>query len=98
MAGVGRSLPATVAGGEGARQKVERLLGEAEVELGMERLFGREWFGEDGVWRYDVPVPGQDGEGGEEVTFEKVAEAHPVVVRWRWKVLELAAEVGLRVE
>ncbi|KAK5136199.1 hypothetical protein LTR08_004036 [Meristemomyces frigidus] len=93
LEGVGRAL---AEGGEGVR--VGRLVREAEGELGVEGLFGAEWVGEDGVWRYEVDGSGS-GRGGEgaEVTFERVAEAHPVVVKWRARVLGLAAEVGLKV-
>ncbi|KAL9071121.1 MAG: hypothetical protein Q9161_004460 [Pseudevernia consocians] len=59
-------------GGKGLRQ----LLKEAREHLVIEKIFGREWWGEDGIWRYDVQ--GRE----EEVTFRRVVDAHPLVRRW----------------
>lgn len=59
-------------GGKGLRQ----LLKEAREHLAIEKIFGREWWGEDGIWRYDVQ--GRE----EEVTFREVVDAHPLVRRW----------------
>ncbi|KAI7166152.1 hypothetical protein KC352_g25920, partial [Hortaea werneckii] len=54
------------------------LLESAEEELKVENLFGRTYFGEDGIWLYRVP--GQERED-EETTFEKIAAAHPLAIR-----------------
>lgn len=76
------------------RDHARQLLGEAEEELKMEKLFGEEYFGSDGIWLYSVP--NQDDES--EVTFEKIAGAHPIVYRWRERVLGLARDLGLPLE
>ncbi|KAK3697119.1 Essential protein Yae1, N terminal [Vermiconidia calcicola] len=72
----------------------EHLLRQAEEELDVRKLFGQEWFGEDGVWRYDVAGQGEE----EEVTFKEVAEAHPVLRKWMGIVRELASGLALRLE
>ena len=41
---------------EALRQDVEEKLRQAETELQLARVFGPEFFAEDGVWRYDVPT------------------------------------------
>ena len=64
-------------------ERVEKLLGEAKVELGTRSVFGTEWWGEDGVWKFDVPGE----EDGNEVLFPDVAAAHPLVVKWE-KIIE----------
>ncbi|KAF2397514.1 hypothetical protein EJ06DRAFT_533118 [Trichodelitschia bisporula] len=80
----------------GAREEdKEQLQGEAgrvREELDMKRVFGREWFGEDGVWRFDVP--GDEGE----ITFREVARAHPLVRRWVERAKRLADELGVDLE
>lgn len=53
----------------------------AREELAVERLFGKEFWGADGVWRYDVQKAGGEGDG-EEVTFQEVVEQHPLVKEW----------------
>jgi hypothetical protein len=77
-------------GGEvykGEAERVEGLLGMAKGELGTKSVFAREWWGEDGVWRFEVP-----GEGdGMEVTFPDVAGAHPLVAKWE-RVIEVEVE------
>lgn len=51
----------------------------------MTRLLGEEFFGPDGVWKFDVE--GQDA-GDEElkVTFKDVAAAHPLLKKWEGTV------------
>ena len=73
------------------KEEVRKMLEAAEEELKVETLFGEEHFGEDGSWIYDVP--GQEDEG--EVTFAKVAEAHPVVKKWRVRLQELCKRLDL---
>ena len=56
------------------------LMKEAREHLAVEKVFGREWWGEDGIWIYEVQ--GKQ----EEVTFHEVADAHPLVKRWTQRV------------
>jgi len=84
-------------GGEvGDRDRLKEMLRKAEEELRIEKLCGSAWFGEDGVWIYEVPVKNAGEGGGEDVTFAEVAEAHPVLKKWRGEVRELARWVGLK--
>ncbi|KAI7185677.1 hypothetical protein KC363_g6989 [Hortaea werneckii] len=69
-----------------------RLLEAAEEELKVENLFGRTYFGEDGIWLYHVP--GQERED-EETTFEKIAAAHPLVRQWTESIFALSSKVGV---
>ncbi len=55
-----------------------KLVRQAREELSVERVFGREWWG-DGGWRYEVV-------GGEEVTWMEVVGQHPVVRVWEGRV------------
>jgi hypothetical protein len=72
-------------------EEVKRMLEDAEEELKVEKLFGKDYFGEDGIWIYDVP--GQEDE--HEITFANVAEAHPVIRVWRERLRELCKGVNL---
>ncbi|KAM3087038.1 Essential protein Yae1, N terminal [Clarireedia jacksonii] len=48
-------------------RRMEDLLRRAKEELKTEKVFGREWWGEDGIWKFDV---------------SDVAAAHPLVKQW----------------
>jgi hypothetical protein len=75
--------------GESAR--VEGLWAEAKKELSTGSVFGREWWGEDGIWKFEV-----EGEGeGKEVTFPDVAGAHPLVRKWEGVVEKEVERWGL---
>jgi hypothetical protein len=72
-------------------RRLEILWAEAKEELGTRSVFGTEWWGEDGVWKFEVP-----GEGdGKEVLFPDVAGAHPLVVKWEKVVDEEVKKWGL---
>ncbi|CAK3762541.1 Hypothetical predicted protein [Lecanosticta acicola] len=73
-------------------EKVQKLLDDAQRELKLETLFGREYF-EDGVWLYHVPEPADDAEP--QITFGDVAARHPVLKKWNVAVLSLSKEYGL---
>ena len=74
------------------RAEVQELLAAAEGELNVQTLFGDQYFGQDGLWVYDIP--GQESlEGG--VTFEQVAGAHPLVKKWEGILSDLAVKLGL---
>ena len=68
---------------------------EAERELAVENVFGREWFGEGGVWKYDVGEEEGEGEG---VTLDRIVERHPLVRKWVERVRQGARRLGLEVE
>ena len=70
-------------------QRLRGLLGQARGEMALERIFGREWWTEDGVWGYHVP--GEEGE----VTWRKVVDAHPVVRKWEAIVGEEMRRAGV---
>ena len=67
---------------------------EARRSLSATELFGNEFFGEDGIWRFDVPCAssanGDDNAGG----FEEVAAAHPRIKAWTEIVLQWMERVG----
>ena len=64
---------------EEQRLRVERLYADAKAELRTQNVFGREWWGEDGIWTFEVPG---EGDEGKEVLFPDVVAAHPLVVKW----------------
>lgn len=82
-------------GNDGVGEEVSReLAGEwalVKTELDLLSLFGREFFGPDGIWKFEVE--GED-EGGE-VTFQEVADAHPLIGKWRESLLVLEERFGL---
>lgn len=90
-----------VASGEAAsdrltRQSARGQLVLAEEEMSMKRLFGDEFFGGDGVWTYSVP--GTEKAGEEDVTFQQIADAHPLVAKWEKAARALAGQVDLNVK
>jgi len=60
-------------------ERLGDLLAEAKKELKTESVFGRQWWGEDGIWTFEVPGEGLEGK---EVTFPDVAGAHPLIGKW----------------
>ncbi|KAJ4420925.1 Essential protein Yae1, N terminal [Neurospora sp. IMI 360204] len=40
---------------EDIREKVKKLLAEAEKDLSVQSIYGKEYWDEDGTWRYEVP-------------------------------------------
>ena len=73
--------------GKGFRQ----LLNDAREHLAIDKIFGREWWGEDGIWRYEVQ--GKE----EEVTFREVVDAHPLVRKWIKRVDQETRIAGVKV-
>lgn len=80
------------AGGKGEAKRLKKLLAEANRELALENVFGQEWWGKDGMWKFSVqPTAGGGGgkrhqhdndDDGEDVTFIEVAGQHPLLERW----------------
>ncbi|MCJ1381974.1 Essential protein Yae1, N terminal [Xylographa soralifera] len=86
-----------------AYSRLTHLRHQAAAELHLQRIFAAEYWGPDGLWRWAVGAPTptegreevEDGgmEGvGEEVTFEDVAAAHPLLRKWRGVVEEVRRE------
>lgn len=66
------------------KERFEALWGEAKGDLSTQGVFGKEYWGEDGIWRFEVP-----GEkDGKEVLFPDVAGAHPLVLKWEGVIEE----------
>jgi hypothetical protein len=64
------------------KERVGTLYEDAQRELNTQSVFGREWWGEDGIWKYDVPGEGE----GKEVVFPDIAAAHPLLKKWEENV------------
>jgi len=75
-------------------ERVEKLVSEAKEDLGTRSVFGTDWWGEDGVWKFEVPGE-QDGK---EVLFPDVAAAHPLVIKWERFVEDEVKRWGLNLE
>ncbi|KAK6502198.1 hypothetical protein TWF506_002786 [Arthrobotrys conoides] len=61
----------------------------AKQELALEKVFGRDYFGEDGVWKWAAEE--EDGE----MTFDDIILQHPLIVKWGDIVNKQAEELGL---
>ena len=77
---------------EGERTRVDGLVESAKKELCTQSIFGREYWGEDGIWKFEV---GKEGEGDGEVLFPDVAAAHPLVRKWEGVIEEEVKRWGL---
>lgn len=71
------------------RMKMRAILAEARRELTVEKVFGKEWWGPDGIWTFDV-------EPDVEITFEQVAEMHPLLQVWTRRAREEMESLGIR--
>lgn len=79
--------------GDESAKRAREMYAQAKDELVLEKLLGEDYFGPDGIWKYDVP--GQDDVEELSVTFGDVAVQHPVLKMWRQRVLAFAGELGL---
>ncbi|KAL8922839.1 MAG: hypothetical protein Q9208_004964 [Pyrenodesmia sp. 3 TL-2023] len=78
---------------QGTREDANRLrevLSQARDELRIETLFGKEHWGSDGMWAYEVYPKEQDP------TFWEVADRHPVVRKWLDKVRDELRKAGIQ--
>lgn len=71
-------------------KEMEKLLVDARRELDVLSVFGRDYWNEEGVWRYEVRE-----EDGEDVLFKDVAMAHPLLSKWEGLVREVTARWGV---
>ncbi|KAL8937965.1 MAG: hypothetical protein Q9216_004151 [Gyalolechia sp. 2 TL-2023] len=72
------------------RERVLDLLVQARRELKIENLFGKEYWGSDGMCAYEVKGKEED------VTFWEVADQHPVVQKWLTRVTDEARKAGIQ--
>jgi hypothetical protein len=82
--------------GEELLGEARRLLKRAREETRVERLLGREWVDEEGIWKWDVPD--QHGVAGDDFTIRQVADAHPVLVKWMMVLREKGEEWRIRLD
>lgn len=87
-------LEGIVHGGQGV-ERVKTLLKEARQELSIKGLYAPGYFGQDGIWTYDVGEKTEGQEEDEELDFRKVAAAHPVIRKWMGLVEVLAKDAEL---
>lgn len=81
----GVRMGSTVSQPETERLRV--LVVKARSDLRTEGVFGRQYWGEDGIWVYDV----QENGGG----WKDVVDAHPLIQSWEAVVAEEVAKVRL---
>lgn len=73
------------------KNEIRRICSSAKEELSIQNMFGKEWFGEDGIWTFKVEGREEYGE----VTFRDVAAAHPLIRKWDGIVDSHAKRCGL---
>ncbi|THW61239.1 essential protein-like protein Yae1 [Aureobasidium pullulans] len=93
LEGIVRAIQSSATIATEAKEDVIAKFVLARSELGLQSLFGREWFGEDGIWKFDVK-----GKNEEEVTFRDVADAHPLVDKWVKEVESLKKKFGFEIQ
>lgn len=76
-----------------SRAEIGAVRTTAAKELEVSYLCGRQYFGEDGIWLYDVPR--SDSE--EDPTLEQVAVAHPVLREWTQELAALSSRLHLEI-
>ena len=68
------------------------LSAKAHEELNVGKIFGQEYWSEDGIWTYEVEAK---SEGGEPL-FADVVSSHPLIREWESKVGVLMDKYGVR--
>lgn len=88
--GVLQGFTTALQGHDEMRWKKARALWEdAQTELAIQELLGLKWVNEEGIWKWEV------GGKNEEVTFQEVAQQHPVVKEWTRIVNDTAEKWGV---
>lgn len=67
-----------LAGAYGSGSEMDKLWAEAKDELKAEKVFSKDYWDEEGIWKWNVPGETQDGQ----IVFEDVVKAHPLVKKW----------------
>ncbi|KAI5243391.1 essential protein-like protein Yae1 [Aureobasidium subglaciale] len=93
LEGLVRAIQSSSAVPAEVKEEVVARFVAARRELGLQSLFGREWFGEDGIWTFGV-----EGVEEEDVTFRDVADAHPVVGKWVAEIEGLKKKFGFEIK
>lgn len=76
------------------RTELIKLLAGAKDELTVKSLYGKEYFGEDGIWKYEL-VSEQESEEGH-ITLRIVARDHPLILKWKGTVADMMKKHGLQ--
>ena len=82
--------------GEQEVDRMKQLCLKARKELKTEEVFAKEFWDENGIWKFDVGDE-EEEEKGKEVLFEHVAEAHPKLKTWRKIMQEEVDRCGLHI-
>ncbi|KAH0382965.1 essential protein-like protein Yae1, partial [Aureobasidium melanogenum] len=90
LEGVVRAVQSSASINDKVKQDVIAKFVTARQDLGLQSLFAREWFGEDGIWKFEVEAKDEG-----EVTFRDVADAHPVIGKWTTETDELKKRFGV---
>ncbi|KAI9680159.1 MAG: Essential protein Yae1, N terminal [Trizodia sp. TS-e1964] len=73
-------------GGSRQEGRLRTILTQARAELTTVNVFNSDLFKEDGTWKFAVGVEdeegGLDGNGETSITFKRVADMHPLVLKW----------------
>ena len=64
-------------------ERTQGMLKRVKQELALEKVFGKEWWGKDGLWTYPVDSTyGSHADGDTEITFRDVVDCHPLLREW----------------
>jgi hypothetical protein len=74
---------------EAQGERMDKLYVDAKRELKTQNVFGKEWWGADGIWKFEVPGEGKEGR---EILFPDVAAVHPLVVKWE-KIIQQEVDI-----
>ncbi|KAF2674972.1 hypothetical protein BT63DRAFT_25569 [Microthyrium microscopicum] len=74
------------------RDRLIKTQREANEELQIQNVISKDYITQEGLWLYDVNA------GSEDIAFEEVAHAHPLVKKWTGILTEMANDTGLDLE
>lgn len=72
------------------KDRLNELIRKCGQKLKIESIFGKEYWDEKGVWTYEVTAK------GDEVTFQEVAEQHPMLREWGETVRQEIGKAGIK--
>ena len=74
-------------GAQDVRIRLRALLSSMRDEISCENLFAREWWGQDGLWKYPITVV-DAGREEADATFKDIVDSHPMILKWQ-KIVDL---------
>ncbi|KAF2433012.1 hypothetical protein EJ08DRAFT_104496 [Tothia fuscella] len=80
-----------------SKNDIVQLHSEAKADLSAQNIYSNDFFQGDGVWSFSLPSASKES-SDEDITFRKVADAHPLIMTWNKNLAQLSSILGIDLE